>query len=255
MPATGLAVSLAASLPDSPRFVETRAMLGCATAVVSGGRSPHDGFVVRVLEGARSALAVVGRPDADLIVRATAGMTDMTPLVAQADNAGHVGRALEQAPSPWQHERVVIHVAAGHPPLPPLPAGADVRLVRPDDPLEHLPPGLGHEMRHARLIAPVAGVFVGGLGVSFCYPCWMTESWWDVSVDTLEEHRGRALAGHAARFMEDHMRRQQRAPVWGAVESNAASLRLAARLGYQAVDETVVFSRGGWAFLTAGFAG
>jgi RimJ/RimL family protein N-acetyltransferase len=86
--------------------------------------------------------------------------------------------------------------------------------------------------------------------VSFCYPCWQTEGLWDVSVDTLEQHRGRSLGMAAVRFMIDHMRREGRAPVWGALASNRASLRLAAKLGFVPVDRIVVFSRGHWALLT-----
>ena len=41
----------------------------------------------------------------------------------------------------------------------------------------------------------------------------------------------------------------------GAVESNTASLRLAARLGFVPVDECVVLSRGHRAFLSGGFTG
>jgi RimJ/RimL family protein N-acetyltransferase len=73
---------------------------------------------------------------------------------------------------------------------------------------------------------------------------------WDVSIDTLEEHRGRSLGAAAVRFMIEYMRGEGRDPVWGALESNRASLRLAAKLGFVPVDRIVVFSRGRWALLT-----
>lgn len=49
------------------------------------------------------------------------------------------------------------------------------------------------------------------------------------------------------------MRHAGSEPVWSALASNTASLALAKRLGFMPVDETVVFSRGPWAYLTAGF--
>ena len=107
-------------------------------------------------------------------------------------------------------------------------------------------------MTQARNIAPVAAVFVNGTAASFCYPCWRTETLWDISIDTLEEHRGRALGQHAVRFMIEAMRREGREPVWGALESNTSSLRLASKLGFAPMDAIAWFSRGPWAFLTRG---
>ena len=84
---------------------------------------------------------------------------------------------------------------------------------------------------------------------------WTTERFWDVSIDTLEEHRGRSLGARAVSFMIDLMRRQGREPVWGALESNRPSLRLGEKLGFNPVGEIIVFSTGGWVFLSGGFTG
>ena len=91
--------------------------------------------------------------------------------------------------------------------------------------------------------------------VSFCYPAWITERLWDVSIDTLEGHRGQSLGARAVRFMIDLMAADGREPVWGALESNTASLRLGAKLGFVPAGDLVVFSRGGWVFLSGGFTG
>jgi hypothetical protein len=247
-----LASRLVDSLPDEPRWLETRAMLRHPAVKASGGPTAGDGFAVRVVDGALSAVSVAGRPESAAIIKAVDDVTSMTPVIAQVDNADHVQRCLGEG---WRGERAVLHCLGGGVLSPAARPKADLqtRLLTPADSLEHVPPGLRHELTHARLLAPVAVVFSQGMAASFCYPCWVTETWWDVSIDTLDRFRGQSLAREAVAFMVEHMRRKGRQPVWGALESNTASLRLAAKLGFLPVDALVVFSRGPWAFLTAGF--
>lgn len=181
----------------------------------------------------------------------------MTPVIAQHDNVVHVGQALTSCPASsaghkWTSERAVISRLSS-PPLAALTDDVPVRLLRPDDRLDHLPPGLRFEIGHAREKAPVAVSLADARPVSFCYPCWITETLWDVSIDTLEPYRRRGLAARAARFMIARMREDDREPVWGAMASNLASLELARTLGFAPVDEIVVFSRGPWAFFTRGY--
>jgi GNAT superfamily N-acetyltransferase len=253
-----LAARLARALPDAPRFVEPCAMLRSGHATVLGGSTIEEGFVVRVVHGAISALAAIGRPPASAIVSAIDGTTDMTPILAQVDNAEYIDGALKNAPrasggQAWRGERVILHRLAAEPPLRPLDPGASLRLATKQDPLDHLPPGLRFEIRHALDLAPVGAAFVDGRAASFCYPCWATDSMWDVSIDTVPGLRGRGLAAHAVRFMIERLRPSGRAPLWSALESNSESRRLAARLGFAPADEIVAFSRGPWAFLTNGY--
>jgi RimJ/RimL family protein N-acetyltransferase len=76
-----------------------------------------------------------------------------------------------------------------------------------------------------------------------CYAGWRTEKWWDVSIDTVEAYRRRGYAARAVRFMIGHMAGLGQAPVWGALESNIASMHLAASLGFVAIDQLAVFSQ------------
>jgi GNAT superfamily N-acetyltransferase len=246
----------ARTLPDTPRWVETRGMLLSGRAEVFAADALEVAFVVRVLSGALAAVSVVGWPSAHAIHQAVDGTTDMTPVLAQLDNAGYVGDALAASPAAvpgqtWTLEHATIHCLSGVAASAPTDE-APVRLLGAEEPLDHLPVGLRFEIGHARMIAPVAVAVVDAMPVSFCYPCWTTETLWDVSIDTLDGYRRRGLAARTARFMIDLMRDEGREPVWGAMQSNVASLELARRLGFAAVDEIVVFSRGPWAFFTRG---
>ena len=60
---------------------------------------------------------------------------------------------------------------------------------------------------------------------------------------TLEDHRGNGYAGLSVAHLIHHMRALGKAPVWQAVEENPASLRLAAKLGFEPIDEMVLFER------------
>jgi RimJ/RimL family protein N-acetyltransferase len=90
----------------------------------------------------------------------------------------------------------------------------------------------------------VAATWADGRPVAFCYPVLQTERWWDVSVDTLPDYRGRGLAGRAARAMIRHMRQHGKAPVWGALESNGASLSVARQLGFAEAGRLTVLTLG-----------
>jgi len=249
-----IARRLAADLPDIARFVETRAML-LLGADVFGGSSAAQGLALRLLDGARSIVAVVGRPAPEALAAALDGATAMTPIVGQTADAAHIETALKVARpgEAWRLERMVWHTLAGPlTPAPPQQPGIVVRLLGGGDSLAHVPPGLQYEMMHARAVAPVTAAFVDGAARAFCYSCWTTESLWDVSVDTLEPYRGRGLAEAVARAAIARRRGEGLQPVWGAVDTNGTSRRLAARLGFVETDEAVVFSRGPWAYFTRG---
>jgi RimJ/RimL family protein N-acetyltransferase len=83
--------------------------------------------------------------------------------------------------------------------------------------------------------SPIAATWVDGAPVSFCYAGTVTESIWDVALETLEPHRRRGYATSCATFMIHLMRDGGREPAWGALETNRASRRLADKLGFDRV--------------------
>ena len=253
------AAHLLAQLPDVPRWVETRAMLRSPEVQLFAGPAVDEGVVVGLHHGAMVAVSVVGHPNAVALASALKDLTPMTPIVAQDENAAHVEALLKEVGPvrdgrAWSAERMLFHTLGAVRPLAPLDRAVSIRLLSSDDPLAHLPPGLRHEITHARTLYPTGAALVDGVPVSFCYGCFTSESLWDVSIDTLETHRGRGLAAHVVRFMIDRMREGGLEPIWGALESNGTSLRLAARLGFTTPAQgNIVFSRGPWAYLTGGY--
>ena len=151
-----------------------------------------------MLHGAFSVAAVVGCPPEGAIAAALEGTTGMTPLLTQTDNADHVERAIASGvgrpDGDWRRARVIVHAHGSFPVVTPPDRDVAIRLLSEADALDHLPAGLRFEMMHAREVAPVAAAFVDSVAASFCYPCWTSESLWDVSIDTLSAYRGRGLA-------------------------------------------------------------
>jgi GNAT superfamily N-acetyltransferase len=227
---------LAAGLPDVPRLVETRAILLSGACEVLGDAQRGD-YVVRSLDAGLA--AVVGRPSASAL-RETAARSDVIEMLCSVDAAAATLSAL----SGWQADPAAIHVL-GPVPAVSRPRGPETRLVGADEPLAlaHLPAELRRELEAGRARSPFAVGFAGGLGVSFAYAPWQTEALFDLSIDTLEAHRRRGLGAAAAALLIEHLRTTGKQPVWGALEENGPSLRLAARLGFVPVDRLFVLSR------------
>ncbi len=56
---------------------------------------------------------------------------------------------------------------------------------------------------------------------------------YDLSVDTLEAHRGKGLARMAAALLIHRLRQKGLEPIWGALDSNPASWKAGQALGFR----------------------
>jgi hypothetical protein len=206
------------NLPDLPRWT-------CAHGIAAdpaGWRTPvGDGIAL----GHDAARLIVITGEAD-----PAGVT----ALAAAHPAHAVLVAIERADlaiaTQRLHERAILHTL-GDPDALPDDAGAA--------PIAEIPElgELTAELAWALGRGPVWAAWLDGAPVSFAYAPWRSAAWFDVSVDTLPGARQLGLGAIAAAAMIRGERARGREPVWGANESNAASLRLANRLGFAAVDE------------------
>ena len=216
-------------LPDVPRWIEAH---GIAADPASWRRELGDGFAVG---NDRARLIVVaGDADAAAVAELARERAQYTLLVAieRGDLATATGRRVERA---------LLHTlppgAAATEPgdgsapdlgAVPLPANAS---------LDHVPAGLAEELEAARAIRTIWTAFLDGAPASFAYAPWRSARWFDVSVDTLPAARQLGLGRLVASAMIRDEQAQGRAPVWGADEGNAASLRLAHGLGFVRIDE------------------
>jgi GNAT superfamily N-acetyltransferase len=260
-PASAALISLALTrVPDLPRWIDTRGMLLSARSIVfAPAGPPGTGLVAAVPDSALA--SVVGRPPRATLRKALLSLDGDVNVLSQMEDADYVGAVL----AGWRRQRAIIHVL---PDIMPWELQKDPgariftrqtaprfdhvpRQLRRDlvDALNgrtvsrfvpgHLPPSTGAV---GRITVPMAAVWADGRPVSFCYPVWQTETLWDVSIETLPGYRRQGLAARAARTLIRHMRGVGRAPVWGALETNAASRRLAARLGFVEIGGIAVFS-------------
>jgi GNAT superfamily N-acetyltransferase len=231
------ALRLARALPDIPRYLETRSMLLSGDCEILGLEETADALSFVARDPVTQLICVAGRPRREAVSEAVYRNMGTGVIVVQTAAAAHVADALPD----WSAGPAVIHRLASPDALPD-PSGADVRLL--DAPeiaaQSHIPEVLRSELGTAALRTEIAAAFADGKPVSFCYAGSITETLWDVSIDTLEGQRRLGNAAACVSYCVQQMRARGKEPVWGAMESNPASLGLARKLGFVAVDRLFV---------------
>ncbi len=224
---------LLARLPDIPRWVETRDLLGDDSSSVL----EHDGTGAFVVWSERYELgSVVGPAPQEAVARAARACPQ---LIAFSENVQTVRGMLPRFAAEPAH--ILIAPAA----LPASP-GHHCRQLNSDDvaALDHVPPAVLQELADVAADGtPIIAAFASLLPVAFAYVASETDSLWDVSIETLESHRRQGYARAAVIALMQMMNRQAKTAVWGALHSNPASRDLALALGFAEVDELWVLSR------------
>jgi GNAT superfamily N-acetyltransferase len=226
-------LALAAALPDVPRWIQTRSLLRSAQGEL---RMSAGGEGAVVIQRDPPLATLVGSADAALLRDTVAGVSDDFELLVQLTELDGVRSALRD----WEVALAVLHVP-GRPFPATWQADSGVETSAPPDPrrLAELPRDI---RRFVGVASAMAVRLVDGRVAAVCAAESVTESLWDVSVDTLEGHRRRGHATACFQALAAHMAAQGRQPVWGAEEANVASKRLAAKLGFRAVDRLAVVS-------------
>ena len=226
------AQTLVSALPDGPSWVETRALLLSGTAIV---RSAAGGDGAVVLDPALPSGFLAGRADAALLRDVAATAAADFELVVQADAIGAACAALPgwtlstatvfSLTSPWttagDGEATAATVVCAPPDerwLARVPEDDEVRFYA--------------AMAEAIALALVDGDVVAAV----CAAGDVTETLWDVGIDTVPEHRRAGHGTAAFRALAAHMAAAGKQPVWCAEDDNVASMAMAARLGFAPVD-------------------
>lgn len=204
-------------VPDAPTTLEARALLLDPDTVLAG--APAGAVVVH--EG-HALAAVIGAPPVEVLREALAGLPPGGLLLS--------ARPIPDLGPGWSWEMSVAMVVdgpvgapAGDPPPRPLVA-AD---------LDRVPAPYRPELEGALARGPVMAVELDGELIAFAYAPLRTETWFDISVDTFDPHRGRGHGRRVAAALIAAEVARGRRPVWGAVVSNEASRRVAASLGFR----------------------
>jgi GNAT superfamily N-acetyltransferase len=196
---------------------------------------PELSFVVRDIE--LKVVEVIGCPPPEAILKSVERLDGDVEVAAEVEATDHVAAVLRG----WSIEPTTIHVL-GRNALSDQPGGS-VRLLSADDVgrLHHVPEELRTELGIVLGRGPVAATFIDERPVAFCSAASQTETLWDIGIDTLEPYRRRGHAAACVSFLIAHMRERNRDPVWGALDSNAASMGLARKLGFSPAGKIVVF--------------
>lgn len=203
-----------AGLPDIPRWLEAHDL---AADPLHWRRELGAGFAIG--HDTHQLICVIGDPDPALL----AALATEHP------------RATLLLPAPLAVRPIIRAILHTLPDPDTLPDYEGAVLLPADADLSHLEPALRDEL--SRASSPIVTAYVDGVPASFAYASAHSTTLFDCSVDTVPGYRQLGLATITASTMIRTERALGREPVWGADETNLASLRLAARLGFVAVDE------------------
>jgi hypothetical protein len=228
---------LAAALPDLPRWVAPRGLLLERRCDILLGLEGKRGAGYLVLEHGGPEAFAVHRPVASLVTQLDQLGSPAERILVPIESA-EPWRALLPG---WREQAAVVHV---HPAPASLPKPAHpTRFLTLADvaALGDLPAALASELERALSRGPVAAAFDGERPVAFCQAAYRTERWFDLSIDTLAGHRRMGFATAAAAHLIHHLLAQGKNPVWGALDADTASIAMAKKYGFRAVDRMMVF--------------
>jgi len=245
--------------PDTAQWVDLRGYLFSERCDVFPNPDPASGFVMRTWDFPMAMAA--GAPCPEVVLAAADGTGESPTAQAGKSRTGYVlaapesVEALGNALSSWQRRGVTLHTL----PSPvetmldrlrvSVPSGFEVRAAASGwasagwD-LSHLPGALLREYSTEGLRGrPMAAAFSDGRPVAFCYSACSTETLWDVAVDTLVDYRRLGLSEACFAVLARQLAAADLEPVWGALDENVASQRLAAKLGFVSAAPLVSFVR------------
>lgn len=226
--------ALLSNIPDTPRHVEARSCLIAGTAnLLYWHEQPLSYALVNRNTGT---LFVHGAPEAGVIGQWAADAKPETELVGDEAYAD----ALKALLAGWDYYPATLFRLAG--PVATPEEGETAWLSLNDIRSVKIPAVLREEILVGAVMGHVACSLEKGRPVSFCYAGAVTETLFDIAIDTLSGYRRKGHARRAAALMISAMAERGLSPVWGAVAENTASIKVAKALGFEPVDTCNVFA-------------
>jgi RimJ/RimL family protein N-acetyltransferase len=227
---------LAVTLPDIPRWVETRSLLLSREGKIFGLDETVGKLSFIVCSARKKFISIVGYPSPTAVEQAVVHAGEGSEIIAAPESSNYITQILPN----WRSQLAWLHTLTDPRKLPKVVSGK-VRLLSADEigSFKHLPPELQAELAIASDSCSIAATIADSVPVSFCYAV-ETETLWDISIDTLAEHRNRGYAALCVAYMVEYMHQKGKQPVWGAEEANLPSIKLAAKLGFIPVDRLIL---------------
>ena len=226
-------------LPDIPRWIEARSMLIRNKGIAMGFEEGQNNFPQGVLYQEDIGLGViVGKPSADLIFQLSELADE---IICPEDHSGHFSEAFED----WTYEGADLYQQKTTFTASINTAIKPAWLKQSDlDRAEGISKPLLDELQE-ELMAGTEIFFASADNqpASFCFACAKTESFWDVSIETITKFQRRGLARQCFQMAYQEMNRHSLIPIWAAVDSNTASKAMAENLGFEPKDRLMVFTR------------
>ena len=224
--------TVARLLPDLPRWVEVRDLLLSEDCEIFDLQEKGElSFILR--ESSGKMVFVIGQPSIIGLQTALQNVEEGCMVVAPQEQVIWLTPAL----SGWTRTRIIIYTLSNLQRLP-IASANQVDFLN-NDTLNRLPisSDLMDELKDGAEHSMIAATWVDQQPVSFCYAASETETWWDIAIDTLPEHRRKGYAAMCVSNMIRYMHPKGKQPIWQAVENNLPSRRLAQKLGFEPIDE------------------
>lgn len=224
-------LALADRLPDDPQHLFVQAALRWP-----GARARGTPAGLAVGHPGSGVVGVLGHPEREALLAAATDTGQPWAIVADRADRARLEHLLPQA-------RFLSATQWVRPPDRPWPAAPAACAVftsqialHPDWPIE-----LRAELTAALTRGcPASAALVDGQAVAVAYAVHLSPAWWDVSVDCLPAFQRRGLASAAFVHLAARLAATGRRPIWGCLDANEASRRMAKKLGFEEVWPVVV---------------
>ena len=233
-------VSLANSFADSPSNVQVIHALkhGTCQAFVAGTLSQRDALLVQPFFAPQEPMGF--GPSVSALIALLLRVPGWSCVWLNSELAEDVGSAIASATGHHVDYLDDIAFTLLARPVPEL-SHPDVRLLTLEDQglLESSPAQLRTSLypsaRDLLSGGHIAGAIVDSRLVSTALTVAHTQQHAEIGVATLKPYRGKGLASAAASLVASVIARSGQVPVWSAGAHNAASLRIAHKLGFESV--------------------